>query len=80
MRHMILPLVVGTGRARDGKHDELVNRARQRAIELEEKAELLDAPREFGMVEQRQVRAAEGFAFFAAPRRHFPIERLRVGG
>src|SRR5262249_27480146 len=79
MSHMILPLILGTGRARDGKDDELINRARQRAIELEEEAQLLDAPREFGMVEQRQVGTAEGFALCSAPGGHFLIEPLRVG-
>jgi hypothetical protein len=37
--------------ARDGEHDELVDRARKCALELEKEAELFDAARELGVVE-----------------------------
>ena len=79
MRDVVLPFERGAGRARDGEHDELVDRARQRALELEEESELLDAARELGVVEQREIGPAEAFAPGLAPGGHRRIERLRVG-
>jgi hypothetical protein len=76
---VIVPFEIGAGRARDGKHDELIDRARERALELEEEAELFNAARELGMVEQREIRAAEASAVGLAPRRHLFVERSRVG-
>src|SRR5215470_12312053 len=76
-RDVIVPFEAGAGRACDGKHDELVDRARKRALEFEKEAELLDAARELGMVEQREIGAAEAFAVRLAPRRHLFVERAR---
>src|SRR6516162_9510351 len=41
--------------------------------------EFLDAARELGTVEQREIGAAEAFALRLAPRRHLFEERSRVG-
>ena len=79
MGDVIVPFEVGAGRARDGEHDELVDGARQRALEFEEETKLLDAARQLGMIEQREIRAAEAFAVGAPPLRHRGIKRLRVG-
>jgi hypothetical protein len=57
MLDMVMPFIVGPGRARDGKDDELIDRARQCAFELQEEPELLNAACELWMVEQREIRA-----------------------
>ena len=59
---VVVPFVVGAGRARDRQHDELIDRARQHALELEKEAELLDPARQLRMIEQRHVRPAEVLA------------------
>src|SRR5262245_933619 len=80
MCDVVVPLEAGAGGACDREHDELIDRARQRAFELEEEAELLDAAGELWMVEQREIGAAEAFALRLAARRHRRIELARVGG
>jgi hypothetical protein len=78
MRDMVMPLESRAGRPRDREHDELIDRARQRALELEKEAELLDPARELRVVEQREIRPAEAFALALAPRRHRLVQRPRV--
>src|SRR5262245_3569916 len=80
MRDVIVPFEAGAGCARDREHDELIDRARQRTFELQEEAQLLDAAGELGMVEQREIGAADAFAVRLAARRHRVVERPRLGG
>ena len=78
VRDVVVPFEAGAGRPRDGEHDELIDRARQRALELQEEAQLLDPARELRVIEQREIGAAEAFAARLAPCGHGLVQRLRV--
>lgn len=55
MLYVVMPFERRSGCMRDAEHDELVDRPRKHAIELQIEAELLDAPCQFGMVEERDI-------------------------
>ena len=76
MLHMILPFESGAGRARNTEHDELIVDPRQHAFKFQIEAERLDPFGQRRMVEQRQIRPAEAFAFGAAPRGDTVVERF----